>query len=993
MSGLPPDPTDLLSRFGLTDFRPGQRDVIEAVRAGNDVLCVMPTGGGKSLCYQLPSLARDGITIVVSPLIALMKDQVDRLDQLGISARLINSSLSPTEQTEVMNEMAAGALDLVYVAPERLRNNRFLEAVSAANVTLLAVDEAHCVSEWGHDFRPDYARLGQFRRRYLHNVQTIALTATATPTVRQDVSELLGLDSPQIFVTGFARTNLRFGVTHCQSDRVKNDRLAAFLDQQQGAGIIYSATRKRCEELAEGLAEKTKRRVGVYHAGVDPVDRRAVQEAFMKGDLSAIVATNAFGMGIDKADIRYVVHYNMPGSLEAYYQEAGRAGRDGSASECLLMFSYQDRYIQEFFIENRYPAKQTVRKVHDYLLARPEDPIEMTLEQVRDAIGVKDGSESIGTAETLLARAGVLKRLDSNANHALVRIDSDAPTMLDFLPKEAKLRRKVMQAVEKVIGNRRGEDVFVRPSRLAEMADVQRDQLSRTLRELQRLKAFDYVPPFRGRALHVIERDVPFDQLEIDFDELQRRKAAEYEKLEAVFEFAHTAGCRQRVILDYFGDPKSENCGRCDRCQPHTDSHHGNDRSVAVADTGNEALVQGIRIVLSGIARMHGRFGKNLVAQMLCGSKNKKLQQWKLDRLSTYAMLSPLKQTDVVGVIDSLIQAGLVEQREVDQRRPTIQLSDAGKRVMKGVEAVPAAVQIARTLANRLAAAARSIESDSAPRAGSESAPAEQSPETPPSNQPSSIDATAPADEELLGRLKRFRRKRSAVLGIPAYRVLTNATIDRLAQQKPQSIAELEAVAGIGPSTIEQFGQELIDLIGQSGRWEAASPTELEEPPSRPGDGQPQPASPESFARAPRAGETRAGETRAGETRAGETRAGETRAGETRAGKSAVGDDREAADETSAIDATAASGAALAQVPSLAQTPTDATSDAYWTWRLLQDGYSAEELMQIRRCDLEALVDDLEVAASAGHPIDPAWIASPEAETRLRLASQISARD
>ena len=507
------DPTTLLPKFGLASFRPGQRDVIDALANGEDVMCVMPTGGGKSLCYQLPSLARAGTTIVVSPLIALMKDQVDSLQHLGINARLINSSLTAREQADVMREMAGGSIDLVYVAPERLRHGRFLEAIQSANVSLLAVDEAHCVSEWGHDFRPDYSRLGYFRRRYLNGVQTIALTATATPIVRDDIAALLELRSPTVFVTGFARTNLRFSVSHSKTDSEKDQRLTDYLADQPGAGIIYAATRKRCEELGEWLTEKNRRPIGVYHAGLDPAQRRHVQDQFMTGKLSAIVATNAFGMGIDKADIRFVAHYNMPGSLEAYYQEAGRAGRDGLASDCMLLFAYRDRYIQEFFIENRYPSRETVQKVYEYLLSRSEDPIELTLDQIREAIGVKEGSEAIGTSQTLLAKAGVLKRLDSNANQAIVRIDSNAPTMLDFLPKEAKLRRKVMLAIEQVIGHRRGEDVFVRPSRLSEVAGVDREQLSRTLRELRKLKSFDYVPPFRGRAVHFTQREVPFENL------------------------------------------------------------------------------------------------------------------------------------------------------------------------------------------------------------------------------------------------------------------------------------------------------------------------------------------------------------------------------------------------------------------------------------------------------------------------------------------------
>ena len=300
-------------------------------------------------------------------------------------------------------------------------------------------------------------------------------------------------------------------------------------DGKSGAGIIYAATRKRCEEIGEWLPEKLEKPIGVYHAGLDQVGRHQVQEAFMSGKLSAIVATNAFGMGIDKSDIRFVIHYNMPGSLEAYYQEAGRAGRDGEMSQCELLFSYQDRYIQVFFIENRYPSRDTVRQVHQYLLSRQEDPIELTLDQVREGAGLKEGSEAVGTAETLLARAGVIRRLDSSAGQAMVRIDSKAPTLLDFLPKEARVRRKVMLAIEKIVGRRRNEDVYVTPKRLMQLAEVDREQLARTLRELRRLRSFDYVPPFRGRAIHFIDRERSFDELEsilMSWNDVRRRSLA-----------------------------------------------------------------------------------------------------------------------------------------------------------------------------------------------------------------------------------------------------------------------------------------------------------------------------------------------------------------------------------------------------------------------------------------------------------------------------------
>ena len=558
-----------LNRFGLEDFRKGQQEVISHIIAGHDCLCVMPTGGGKSLCYQLPSLVRPGLTIVVSPLIALMKDQVDSLSNRGISATLINSTLSAAEQNQRLEHVAGGHYSMVYVAPERLRNSRFLDAIRTTPIQLLAVDEAHCISEWGHDFRPDYQRLGRFREA-LGGVQTVALTATATPKVRQDIVDSLKLRVAKHFITGFARDNLYLGSMLCMGDRDKDKQLLAFIKDQPGTGIIYAATRKRCEALVEQIGKELKISVGAYHAGLMPDQRKLIQEQFMGGQLKVIIATNAFGMGIDKSDLRYVIHYNTPGTLEAYYQEAGRAGRDSLPSQCVLLYSPQDRYIQEFFIENANPPRELLESVYDLLVKRTEDPIELTAEEIRELTNAPATTEAINSCLQILGRTTVMERLEMSGGLAMFRIESKLPTLLDLLPKAANVQRNVLRTVEKAIGDRRDEAVYIHPRWLMQQLQMDRDALNRTLRELCKLDSFEYVPPFRGRAIHFRRRDVAFNELKIDHETLAARKKADYEKLDRMVAYAQSRTCRQRTILEYFGDASASNCGICDRCQGKT---------------------------------------------------------------------------------------------------------------------------------------------------------------------------------------------------------------------------------------------------------------------------------------------------------------------------------------------------------------------------------------------------------------------------------------
>ncbi len=683
--------TDLesaLQVFGLQSFRTGQREVIESIVAGEDCMCVMPTGGGKSLCYQLPSVVRPGLTIVVSPLIALMKDQVDSLSRHGIPAALINSTLSQREQNDRLQAVAAGKFRLVYVAPERLRNNRFLEAIRATPIQLLAVDEAHCISQWGHDFRPDYARIGRFRE-LLGGVQTVALTATATPRVRDDIVGVLQMRKAKRFMSGFARPNLHFGVLQLSNDREKENELEQFLRREQGAGIIYSATRKRCEALVEIISQKLKIPVGAYHAGLMSEQRRAVQERFMKNELRVIVATNAFGMGIDKPDLRFVIHYNMPGSLEAYYQEAGRAGRDGQQSQCVMLYSMQDRHIQEFFIDNNYPERALIQRVYEFLLEREEDPIELTLEQIRDALGVSVSPEAIGSCLQIISRTQVLDRLEMGGGLAMLKIESNLPTLVDLLPREAKVQRSVLRLIERAVGDRRGEDVFVHPRWLLQESGLEREALGRALRGLTRLEEVDYVPPFRGRAVHFRRRDVPFDQLGIDFENIQKRKDAEYDRLNQVVGYAQAPRCRQATILTYFGDDSADDCQHCDRCAHKPGWPQLTQESVApqvvdaghtnsvpdVAATLDNSLVCLLEQIVDVIGRIHGRLGKHLLSQYLVGSKNAKVQKLNLHRLSGFGMLEGLRQTDGVSLVEALLAAGVLRQQEVNRHRPTVSVA------------------------------------------------------------------------------------------------------------------------------------------------------------------------------------------------------------------------------------------------------------------------------------------------------------------------------
>jgi ATP-dependent DNA helicase RecQ len=823
----------LRERFGLERFRPGQRAVIESVLQGRDVLCVMPTGGGKSLCYQLPALLLQGLTLVVSPLIALMKDQVDALAERGVRATFLNSSLDPAEQRARILEIEAGQYDLVYVAPERFRSSRFVAAMAKVRPALLAVDEAHCISEWGHDFRPDYAKLGQARRQ-LGAPACIALTATATDIVRRDIADQLDLCDPAQFVTGFDRPNLRYTVVEARRDADKLLALRAALDRNPGSAIVYTSSRKRCEMVGAYLESELRKRAAIYHAGMKRDERTAAQERFMAGAAEVVVATNAFGMGVDKADIRSVIHFNLPGTLEAYYQEAGRAGRDGRPAECVLLFAYGDRILQEMFIESEYPPPELVYQVYDFLRGRDDDPIELTQAEIRALAGIALSESSVGTALKLLEAAGAIEKFLPRENMAIVRINAEpepeepgagaGPSLAGRLLPQAHVQRIVLLGIEGLVNRRYAEPVYFNPDDFAAALGLDRAALTRALRALASELPIDYIPPFRGNALRVIDRSRRPRSLGIDFAALEKRKRREYDKLERMMKYAQSHRCRRSVILSYFGDAQAAelHCGGCDNCAAAAGTGPGDAvSSGGLIDTpaGQEVLLK----ALSGVARAKGRFGKNIVAQMLAGSTSEKMDRSGLKRLSTYGILSAFRQPELVQLLDALERAGLVESPEVGRFRPIVSLTEEGWRRLraKGPFDFPLALpDVLR--AKVLQGGSGEAREVSIPAANDGTPAALPSPHQ-------------YQDDPLWQQLRRLRQEWARAAKLPPYVIFNNQVLDEIVRLRPRSPEALAAVKGLGPARLERYGAELLAAINQASK--ILNPLPLGEGARRAGEG------------------------------------------------------------------------------------------------------------------------------------------------------------
>ena len=730
----------LQEHFGFTEFLEGQAEVIEAVLAGENSVVVMPTGGGKSLCYQLPAMMLDGVTLVVSPLIALMKDQVDALAAREIPTTFINSSLTYAETSKRLGEIRRGLYTLVYVAPERFRSQAFMEAIADVKVRLFAVDEAHCISHWGHDFRPDYLRLKE-AAELLGRPQIIALTATATTRVRADISEQLGLTNPRFLVAGFDRPNLALRVVHVSSEKEKLETLTQVMKTASSSGIVYAATRKSVEQITAKL-KMAGLSVEPYHGGMGEAERTRAQDSFMKGRVQAIVATNAFGMGIDKRDIRFVVHYHLPGSIEAYYQEVGRAGRDGLPADCLLLFNYADTRTQQFFIEGNNPPPELIRRVYHEIASLGLEKIEMSARELAQRLGEKNDM-SIYSALVVLEKAGHIERGRTTDKNIIAWLTARVDAALDQVDGESAEGNVLRELIfNRDINDREPTEIDL--NAMGRALELDDGQIRRALRGLSARGVISYRNAYQGRGIKLLD-DPPARALRIDTKELAARAAAEQWKLRKMLDYCYHKACLRRFILDYFGDRKKvERCQTCSACSPYPSSYvdvspSGKTRASAGtlrvgsgsrsaklpppteidqliidhAPTGSElrdelrkraevnravnvaAIVEPeaalgrslnpaetiiVRKTLSCVARLNGRFGKGTVAAVLRGSTSKQVIDHHLDRLSTYGLLKEMTQDDITAYIKALIEAGCIAVGR--GHYPTVGLTEFGQEVM-----------------------------------------------------------------------------------------------------------------------------------------------------------------------------------------------------------------------------------------------------------------------------------------------------------------------
>ncbi|MEI8293172.1 MAG: ATP-dependent DNA helicase RecQ [bacterium] len=630
---------ELLRHFGHTGFREGQMQVVETLLAGRSALAVFPTGGGKSLCYQLPALLMEGVTLVVSPLIALMKDQVDTLQRRGISAARLDSTLTPAETASIYEGLASGKLKLLYVAPERFVSETFVAKIKRADISLLAIDEAHCISEWGHNFRPEYLRLAALAKKF-RIPRVLALTATATPTVSKEIREAFRIAKGDHVQTSFHRPNLGLHITPVSADR----RLDLLIDRLQTKkpfpAIVYVTLQHTAESVA-GSLQRAGIRARAYHAGLANDVRATAQDDFMQGRCDVIVATIAFGMGIDKADIRSVFHFNLPKTLENYQQEIGRAGRDGQPSHCEMLACADDLTVLENFILGDTPEEQALRHLVDHLL-RQGDEFDISRYDISRTTDIRP--LVLETVITYLEKDKILE--PAGLFYSTLQIAFRHPedrVIAGHTPERQKFLRNLFAS-----GKRGTRLLTLELDTTAEKIGESRERILKALSYLEEAGDIEIKPSglrHKFRLLPQAKEQSPHDIATGLHGLFTSREKQDIARLDGIVAFASATGCSVRRLLAYFGEKMESDCGNCGRCQGEIASTlpKGADADLTPADI--EAIAQ---LRAEGHAALRA---KRQLARFLCGISSPAVTR---DRLTRHDAFGRLESVPFAKVLEYL---------------------------------------------------------------------------------------------------------------------------------------------------------------------------------------------------------------------------------------------------------------------------------------------------------------------------------------------------